>query len=156
MLLALPFARKSGATTLPAALSWLNTPDDPSPAQGMYEPQVAWVSEHLGWYVKTWYWLGLRNQLNGLFSALAPISAVGDATTASGPYPSTKSPFRAGTGFYTIRHNGNRYFEFKAVGQWSTVKCWQFGIGWKVNAILGLPGQPIMFLFQIKPLVTIG
>jgi hypothetical protein len=70
MLLALPFARRTGDSVLPGWLAWLNTPDDPGPMQGMYEPQVAAVRERFGWLVKTWYWLGIRNQCYGLFAAL--------------------------------------------------------------------------------------
>lgn len=71
MLFALPFVRRSGANVLPSWLQWLNTPDDPGPDQGMYEAQVAAVYARFGWVVKTWYWLGLRNQLNGLFAILS-------------------------------------------------------------------------------------
>jgi hypothetical protein len=35
MLLALPFARRTGESVLPGWLAWLNTPDDPGPMQGM-------------------------------------------------------------------------------------------------------------------------
>jgi hypothetical protein len=87
MLLALPFARRTGETVLPGWLAWLNTPDDPGPMQGMYESQVKLVEKdaediaaivdkvtsiqkRFGWYVKTWYWLGIRNQCYGLFAAL--------------------------------------------------------------------------------------
>jgi hypothetical protein len=160
MMFALPFAmqttRESGIPCLPGWLSWLNTPDDVTGDQGMYEPQVADVYARFGWHVKTWYWLGIRNQLNGLFAALAPRTAAGDLETSSGPYPNVKDPYRPGNGLYTISHAGLRYFEFKAVGPWSATKCWQIGIGWKVHAVQGVVDQPIMFLLQIKPFVTIG
>jgi hypothetical protein len=71
MLLALAFVRRSGSSVLPNWLAWLNTPDDPGPDQGMYEPQVVDVYVALGWYAKTWYWLGIRNQMMGLFATLA-------------------------------------------------------------------------------------
>lgn len=69
--LALPFARPSDhANCLPTWLAWLNTPDDPGRDQGMYEPQVAWVYVWGSWYLKTLYWLGIRNQCYGLFASL--------------------------------------------------------------------------------------
>lgn len=71
VLLALPFARRDPANIFPGWLQWLNTPDDPGSEQGMYEPAVAAVYARFGWRVKTWYWLGIRNQMNGLFAALA-------------------------------------------------------------------------------------
>lgn len=71
LLLALPFARRQTSPILPRWLAWLNTPDDPGPSQGMYEPQVLAVYNRFGWYVKTWYWLGWRNQLYGLFASLS-------------------------------------------------------------------------------------
>ena len=68
-----PFMRQyDKANVLPAWLQWLNTWDDPGCDQGEYEPQVVWVHVHFGWWVKTWYWLGIRNQAYGLFYALAP------------------------------------------------------------------------------------
>jgi hypothetical protein len=69
--LLLPFAYSGDRFNIlrPWAL-WLNTPDDPGSDQGMYEPAVAQVAARFGWWAKTWYWLGWRNQCYGLFAAL--------------------------------------------------------------------------------------
>jgi hypothetical protein len=72
VLLALPFIREDYNNILPSWLQWLNTPDDRGADQGMYEPQVYAVYRHFGLAAKTWYWLGIRNQCNGLFSVLCP------------------------------------------------------------------------------------
>lgn len=61
---------KRGPSCLPPFWDWLNTPDDPTGDQGMYEPQVRkWNAR--GWRLKTWYWLQ-RNKLYGLFARLLP------------------------------------------------------------------------------------
>ena len=70
MLMALPFVRNDPANVLPPVLQFLNTTDDPGANQGMYEPQVKWWNDHWGWLLKTWYWLGVRNQCYGLFAYL--------------------------------------------------------------------------------------
>jgi hypothetical protein len=70
--LALPFARRDTPDIFPAWLQWLNTWDDFGPSQGMYEQAVADVYAKYGWHVKTWYWLGIRNQCYSLFWSLAP------------------------------------------------------------------------------------
>jgi hypothetical protein len=66
---ALPFAYREPKNIFPYWLQWLNTPDDPGCNQGVYEPQVV-ASLRFGWYFKTWYWLGIRNQCCGLFASL--------------------------------------------------------------------------------------
>lgn len=153
VLLALPFAQRRG-DVLPL---WMNTPDDPGPEQGMYEPQVAAVLERFGWRIKTWYWLGVRNQLNGLFYALAPKYAQGAVYQQTGLYPETKGPFLAGRCHCWLDSGGARYDEWIAVGAWSATKCWEVRIGWKVNAVRNGPaGAPIMPLLQIKPFLTIN
>lgn len=69
--LALPFADPNDRDNVfPTWLQWLNTWDDPGCDQGLYEPQVAAVYVACGWYGKTWYWLGIRNQCYGLFELL--------------------------------------------------------------------------------------
>jgi hypothetical protein len=72
VLMVVPFLQKSLENVLPKNLQFLNTYDDLGMNQGMYEPQVKWVYDYFGWYVKTWYWLGLRNQCYTLFNWLAP------------------------------------------------------------------------------------
>ena len=70
--LALPFAKSDNKTNIfPSWLQWINTYDDTGCDQGLYEPQVAAKMKY-GWYVKTWYWLGIRNQCYTLFWALSP------------------------------------------------------------------------------------
>jgi hypothetical protein len=76
MFLALPFLRQSVDNVLPKSLQFLNTYDDLGMNQGMYEPQVKWMYNHFGWYVKTYYWLGIRNQCYTLFNWLAPTPGV--------------------------------------------------------------------------------
>jgi hypothetical protein len=51
---------------LPTWLDWFNTPDESLPGDLRNEPTVKWVYDKFGWYVCTWYWLGLRNVLHGL------------------------------------------------------------------------------------------
>ncbi|WP_339898223.1 hypothetical protein [uncultured Gilvimarinus sp.] len=50
---------------LPRALKWMETPDEHLPG-GMYEPTVAWLYGHLGWFVTSWYWLSWRNVGHGI------------------------------------------------------------------------------------------
>lgn len=150
MLLALPFANNAGPNTLPLWLQFLQTPDDVGPNQGMYETAVAWVNNHLGWHVKTWYWLGIRNQMYGLFWLIAPKTAIGDVVTGSTPYPNI-APFQAGAGLYKIKVSGHTYIEFKAVWSVTASKCMAFGVGYKVHTLEGtVAPQPVSFLFQPK------
>jgi len=51
--------------TLPKALKWLLTPDEDL-AGGMYEPTVKKIYDKCGWWVCGVYWIGLRNQAQGL------------------------------------------------------------------------------------------
>jgi hypothetical protein len=72
VLLALPFADPNDKVDcLPSWLWWLNTQDDQGRDQGLSEPQVV-AKLRYGWYIKTWYWLGIRNQAYALFDSLAP------------------------------------------------------------------------------------
>jgi len=48
------------------------------PIKGKYEQQVKDVFDDWGWYIKTWYWLGVRNQMYTLFNWLAP--TIGEVT----------------------------------------------------------------------------
>jgi hypothetical protein len=41
---------------------WLETQDDPLLPAGLYEAQVRWLYERLGWAPAAYYWLGLRNR----------------------------------------------------------------------------------------------
>ena len=136
--------------------AWLNTPDDPQLAnQGLYEPQVLWIKEHLGQRFKTWYWLGIRNQANGLFASLAPSLVAGDLFEQAGPCPRTKQPFVAGSARCRVAAKG--LWEWRAVGAWSATKCWSVGFGYKLWEAQPLPagGAPAMFLCQVKPWLTI-
>jgi len=133
---------------------WMNTPDDPGPEQGMYEPQVAWVRQHLGQAIKTWYWLGVRNQMLGLFWRLAPIAPANAVRTYSFPaYPKTKDPYTPGSCSVRMTLKGKTYWEWNKVGAWSATKCYQIRLGYKL-AEMDLPG-PIVFCFQIRPYLTI-
>jgi len=100
-LLILPLAKQNGYNIFPPWLQWFNTYDDTGENQGLYETQVySWFTlpttfgqwllsvlpswfprpstpkisllQTIGWYLKTWYWLGIRNQMYGLFYTLAP------------------------------------------------------------------------------------
>jgi hypothetical protein len=143
-----------GSCSIPA---WLNTPDDPGPNQGMYEPQIADLYKTFGQRFKTWYWLGIRNQVNGLTYMIAPVTEKGALYSQDGPYPKTKGPFTAGSCLCTIYSSGATYREWAKVGSWSATKCWEVRIGWKVNAIANdSPGAPILPLLQIKPYLTIN
>jgi hypothetical protein len=51
--------------TLPKAFKWLLTPDEDL-AGGMYEPTVKKIYDKYGWWICSVYWIGLRNQAQGL------------------------------------------------------------------------------------------
>jgi hypothetical protein len=51
--------------TLPKPFKWLLTPDEDL-AGGMYEPTVKKIYDKFGWYICSWYWIGFRNQGQGL------------------------------------------------------------------------------------------
>lgn len=135
---------------------WMNTPDDPDPLkQGLYEPAVASILAKYGQKVKTWYWLGIRNQLNGLFWYLAPIAPAGAVRTYTTPaYPKTKDPYTPGVCSVRMTVNGATYWEWNAVWAWSATKCAQIRLGYKL-AEMDLPG-PVVFCFQIRPWLTIN
>lgn len=76
--IALLFAKKSDRVTthygqdpaiqryrLPKLFKWLETCDEDL-AGGMYEPTVKKIYDKFGWYICSWYWIGLRNQCQGL------------------------------------------------------------------------------------------
>jgi hypothetical protein len=54
--------------TLPKAFKWLLTPDEDL-AGGMYEPTVKKIYDKYGWWICSVYWIGLRNQVQGLLWA---------------------------------------------------------------------------------------
>lgn len=49
---------------LPKWLSVFETPDEHLPG-GLYEPTVFKMYEKWGWFITSWYWIGLRNVLHG-------------------------------------------------------------------------------------------
>lgn len=51
--------------TLPKVFSFLMTFDEDL-AGGMYEPTVEKIYNRFGWYICSWYWIGIRNQCQGL------------------------------------------------------------------------------------------
>lgn len=76
--IALLFARKASRVTthyaqdpimqryrLPKIFRFLETPDEDL-AGGMYEPTVDKIYKKCGWFICSWYWLGFRNQAQGL------------------------------------------------------------------------------------------
>lgn len=133
---------------------WMNTPDDPDPLkQGLYEPQVASILAKYGQAIKTWYWLGVRNQMNGLFYRLAVQAPQDLSVTFSGPYPQTKNPYVPGSCTVTARIGGRDFWEWSAVGAWSTTKCWQVRFGYKI-AEMSFPG-PLLPTLTIRPFITI-
>jgi hypothetical protein len=50
---------------LPKAFWWMETPDELLPG-GMYEPTVKTIYDECGWFICSWYWIGIRNVLHGL------------------------------------------------------------------------------------------
>lgn len=81
VLLALPFIRWDSSQSLdpsgnfpairgnmPRWLSWLETPDERLPG-GLYEPAVLAIYEKYGAWVCAWYWLGVRNRVQGFAAA---------------------------------------------------------------------------------------
>ena len=133
---------------------WMNTPDDPDPLkQGLYEPQVAAILAKYGQAIKTWYWLGVRNQMNGLFYRLAAQAPTGCEPTFSSKYPQTKNPYVSGSCKVLLTLAGRTYWEWSAVGAWSTTKCWQVRFGYKI-AEMSFPG-PLLPTLTIRPFITI-
>ena len=120
-----PFMRQyDKANVLPGWLQWLNTWDDPGCDQGEYEPQVVWVHVHFGWWVKTWYWLGVRNQAYGLFHALAPVLK----------FYSPELRVRTGPRWIVVEQDGKLW--------WNYLRGWRVGsksvtltLGWKLRTI---------------------
>lgn len=133
---------------------WMNTPDDPGlDMQGLYEPQVLKVRERFGQRVKTWYWLGVRNQMMGLFYLLSPKATRADAIRKVDNYPQSKNPYRSGFAVVRAIVRGTLYREFCLVWGWPwTNRCGQVRCGWKLQE-MDVPG-PVMFCFQVKPLLT--
>lgn len=115
MLLALPFLKRDTTNVLPKVLQFLNTYDDLGSGQGMYETQVKWVYDHFGWYVKTWYWLGLRNQCYTLFNWLAPDYVDSNPTYIKGNWKITTGTDSKDNFYFMVLH-----------------KTKDIGIGWKL------------------------
>ena len=157
VLLALPLMKKDKANIFPAWLQWLNTYDDLGCDQGMYEPHVKWVNDHLGWYVKTWYWLGLRNSGYGLMWLLAPTFDISNAALKR------EGVHGVGSWRSTLVLPSGTYFERGWSGNWSATKKWTFGFGWKLfsiehffaGAVPGPLDRPLFYL-QLKPFSTFG
>jgi hypothetical protein len=125
---------------------WMNTPDDSDiTTQGLYEPQVKAVLDKYGQKVKTWYWLGIRNQMYGLFWKLSESGGPSDFRL-HGTYPSPQSP-----GVAAI--TGKGYLELAAAWNYGSAKYGKFRIGWKLEPLLHETG-PIAFLLQFKPYLT--
>lgn len=146
MLLVLPFLKRDTTNVLPKALQFLNTYDDLGSDQGMYETQVKWVYDHFGWYVKTWYWLGLRNQCYTLFFWLAPVIDF------------QKASFTSDGSSYFLEQGNSVYFDFVWTGNWSSTKKWTITLGWKLRSISdlirtnkGTDRDRPTFDFQIRP-----
>jgi hypothetical protein len=157
VLLILPFIREDMNNVLPPWLQWFNTPDDRGWNQGMYEPQVAAVYHRFGWWAKTWYWLGVRNQMYGLFTEIAtrtPSSWTVHIRSTIPTYP-RNNPYTPGAwlGWTTI--GLITYFELTAVWPWTTTKFGMFRMGWKIQTVMppNPPGR-LMFLLQFKPWLT--
>lgn len=51
---------------LPSWASWFETPDDITLPGGLYEPTVYKIYQKYGWFISSWYWLGLRNIAHGV------------------------------------------------------------------------------------------
>ena len=161
-----PFFRKDPVNVLPSWLQWFNTPDDPGCNQGthlpgdptgtQYEQQVVDFGVRWGWRAKTWYWLGVRNQMYGLFKFLAP-STLSNGTYhfyGSSPYP-RNNPYTPGAWLGWRADGPIAYFEFTAVWGWTATKFGEFRIGWKLQTVMPPnPLGPIMFLLQFKPWLT--
>lgn len=170
VLLALPFTQQttkaSGKPCMPFA--WLNTPDDVTGDQGMYEPMVRSIHSTVNWYaakqwgfklwrwtfmtpalpheaiafyVKTWYWLGVRNTFGGLWDKMA---RPGLPVYQTGSFVQTKGPYRAGWWF----GRSEAAWEFDAVWGWTAAKCAAIRLGWRVHDGSGT------FLFQVRPWIT--
>jgi hypothetical protein len=137
MAVALIWATPDGPNSLPSWLYFLNTWDDLIPTQGEKDvASVAWVRTHLGWYVKTWYWLGLRNQSYGLFHMI-PGPTDWPNTSWVQSLPSAR--------IYTasMLTGGKAYFE------WHLPYVLRFG--WKLKDIIDskhTPDDRPMFCFQ--------
>lgn len=142
--------RAAAAPVLPRWLAWFNTPDDPGSTQGQYEPQVkGWLLKY-GWRVKTYLWLGWRNQMLGLFRG--PLAARGTPTYRSSarPFPRSKGPYTPGVWWATARIGSRVYFELDACWGWPwTSHCANPRMGWRVQDVMAKPGeQRLVFLFQ--------
>jgi len=141
--------RASKLADMPSWLAWFDTPDDPTGDQGDYEPQVMSIWKALGWRFKTWYWLGVRNQMYGLtyaISAQAPAGMKPRLSTAA--YPKTKNVYTPGVCVARLDLRGVSYFEINAVWPYSATKCGQFRAGWML-AEMDFPG-PVVWAFQPK------
>lgn len=136
-LLVLPFARwdatpspdsnGQGSTVrgdLPTWARWFSTPDERLPG-GTYEPAVAAVLARYGRFLCSWYWLGVRNRLQGLDAAFS--------RRLDGPWPLDPGSYRSGVSWW-LRYPlfGNR-LQFKAGdrayrirGEWRGVPCCTF------------------------------
>jgi len=124
VLLSLPFVHRDATNILPPWLQWINTWDDCGENQGMYEPKVKSVYDRFGWWAKTWYWLGIRNQAYGLFHALAPVIRFYDGAVWD----------RHGV-LTTVTQDGRIYWQVEFSGDWSATKRYLFRLGWKLFSI---------------------
>jgi len=128
---------------------WMNTPDDPDlEKQGLYEPQVKWWYDRFGQRVKTWYWLGWRNQMYGLFWRLSVHAPEGATRYYSVPDYPKGNPFTPGFCHVTMTVDGTTFHEWNWVWAYSSTKYGQIRVGWKL-AEMDIPG-PIAFCFQPK------
>ena len=135
--------RRTVNPLMPPWLAWLNTPDDPTGAQGTYEPAVRAIEANFGWTVKTIYWLGVRNTFGGMWKALArPGPELGEWPVYG--FVQTKGPYRAGV---WLGWSASAW-EFDAVWPWTSTKCGNIRLGWRVHDGSGT------FLFQIRPWIT--
>ena len=163
----IPFFRKDPVNVLPSWLQWFNTPDDTGCNQGthlpgdptgtQYEQQVVDFGTRWGWRAKTWYWLGVRNQMYGLFKSIGatpPSSWTVHIRSTIPTYP-RNNPYTPGAwlGWTTI--GAVTYFEFTAVWGWTATKFGMFRMGWKIQTVMP-PNPPgsLMFLLQLKPWLT--
>lgn len=61
---------------LPDWLFWASTPDETLPA-GLYEPTALKIYKVVGWFLTSWYWLGIRNVGSGIMWKRAiPLGAI--------------------------------------------------------------------------------